>query len=334
MKQVEEILVDEWFVDWASNQTSQNAAEWKQWMVEHPEQKNSVEEALKLFKYMKLAETNVSENIIEQEKNRLLNSLSEQKKPAKVVQLNRFKWIASVAACAILLVGGAYVFNALYGNTEQKTGYGQIAEKKLPDGTSVLLNSNSSVKYAANWEKAKVREVWIEGEAFFHVTKKVDHQRFVVHGDKFDVIVTGTKFNVLNRKDRQTIMLQEGGVTVHFLNGREIKLTPGESIEYNGSVVNVDNLKPEKAKQEKVLAWVNKHLYFENTSMLEVCKKINELYGLDMELGADSALIAKKTVTGILPNDNIDVLLQSLEATSEFKLERRNNKVIVNLPNQ
>ena len=128
-------------------------------------------------------------------------------------------------------------------------------------------------------------------------------------------------------------MLQEGGVTVHFLNGKEIKLKPGESIEYNGALLDVDNLKPEKAKEENVLAWVNKRLYFENTSITEVCQKINELYGIDMELGADSALISKRTVTGILPNDNLDVLLQSLEATADFKIEHNGNKVMVNLPN-
>ena len=333
MKQVDEILVDEGFVDWASNQTSQRTSEWKQWMVEHPEQKSDVEEALKLFKYMKLAETNVSESIIEQEKNRLLNSLNQEKKPAKVVSLNWFRWMVSAAACIIILAGAAYVFNEVFGKEEQKTDFGQIAEKQLPDGTSVLLNSNSSVKYAANWEKTKDREVWIEGEAFFHVTKKANHQRFVVHANKFDVIVTGTKFNVLNRKNKETIMLQEGGVTIHFQSGREIKLLPGESIEYNGETVDVDNLKPEKAKQEKILAWVNKRLYFENTSISEVCQKINELYGIDMELGADSTVISKRTVTGILPNDNLEVLLQSLEATSDFKLERKDNKVIVNLPN-
>ena len=78
---------------------------------------------------------------------------------------------------------------------------------------------------------------------------------------------------------------------------------------------------------------MNKRLYFENTSILEVCQKINELYGIDMELGLDSAVIKKRTITGILPNDNLDILLQSLEATSDFKLDRKENKVIVNLPN-
>ena len=332
MKQIDEILSDEGFIDWASNQTSQQSFEWKQWMVEHPDHEKVVEEALKLFKNMKLTETNVSNDIIETEKNKLLDSIGTTKKPAKLFRVHRLRWVASIAACILLFAGSGYLFSKFLGKQEERTSYGEMIEKQLPDGTSVLLNSNSSITYAANWEKSKEREVWIKGEAFFHVTKKPDHKRFVVHADKFDVIVTGTKFNVLNRKNKSTIMLQEGGVTIHFLTGKEIRLQPGESVEYGKEEINVENLKPEKAQQEKVLAWINKKLYFENTTMLEVCDKINELYGVDMELGADSTELKKRTVTGILPNDNLDILLQALEATSDFKLEHKNNQVIVNLP--
>jgi ferric-dicitrate binding protein FerR (iron transport regulator) len=332
MIKTEEILVDEGFIDWALNQPSKNADQWKQWMVEHPELQSEVEEALKLFKNMKLTEIIVSDDVIEAEKNKLLKALDSTSQPAKLFRLGKLKWVASVAACFLLLAVGAYLFNVAFGKQEEKTAYGEIKEKQLPDGTSVLLNSNSSISYASSWEKSKEREVWIKGEAFFHVTKMPNHKRFVVHTDKFDVIVTGTKFNVLNRKNKATILLEEGGVTVHFLTGKDLILLPGESVEYDDEQINVNNIKPEKAKEEKVLAWVNKRLYFENTSISDVCDKINELYGVDMELGADSIQIRKRTITGILPNDSLDILLKSLEATTDFKLERKDNKVIVNLP--
>ena len=301
-------------------------------MVGHPEQKSDVEEAVKLFKNLKLEEKDVTFNEIEVEKNKLLASLNFTNKPARLFKMSRYRWIASIAASIILILGSLYLFELFYGNTVEKTTYGEIAEKQLPDGTSVLLNSNSSVSYSHNWSKSKAREVWVKGEAFFHVTKKPDHQRFIVHTDQFDVIVTGTKFNVLNRENKATVMLKEGGVTIHFLNGKEIRLKPGESIDYASETKNIDDIKPEIAKEEKVLAWVNRKLYFENTNMLDVCQKIRELYGLDIEFGADSTKVAGKTITGILPNDNLDVLLESIEATSEFKFQHKDNKLIITLP--
>ena len=332
MKQIEEMLVDEGFIAWASNQNSQQAFEWKQWMVEHPEQKSDVDDAVKLFKNLKLKEKDVEAFEIEFEKNRLLKAIDISKQPAKVITIKKYWWTVSAAACVLLMVGGVYVFNLLYGVKTEQTTYGEIAERVLPDGTSVLLNSNSSVKYAANWEKSNEREVWIKGEAFFHVTKKPDHKRFIVHTEQFDVIVTGTKFDVLNRNNSTTVMLKEGGVTVHFPNREDIKLKPGESVNLSKETTDISHIQPVVAKEENVLAWVNKKLYFENTNMLEVCEKIKELYGLDVELHTDSASLGAKTVTGILPNDNLDILIESLEATSNLKLVHKDNKLTVSLP--
>jgi ferric-dicitrate binding protein FerR (iron transport regulator) len=36
-----------------------------------------------------------------------------------------------------------------------------------------------------------------------------------------------------------------------------------------------------------------------------------------------------KTLTGIYPNDNLDVLLKALEATKEYKVERSGDRVIL-----
>ncbi len=332
MKQIEEIIVDEGFIAWASNQNSQLAFEWEQWMVGHPELKSKVDDAVKLFKNLKLKEKDVEGLLIEEEKSRLLKSLDISLKPTKVIAFKRYTWLMFAAACLILIIGSIYIFNLLFSTKIEQTAYGEIAERVLPDGTSVLLNSNSFVKYSANWEKSNEREVWIKGEAYFHVTKKSDHKRFIVHTDKFDVIVTGTKFDVVNRSNTTTVMLKEGGVIIHFPNRDDIKLLPGESINLNKDNSDVSLVKPSVAKEENVLAWVNKKLYFENTNMLEVCEKIKELYGLDVVLHTDSVRLKSKVVTGILPNDNLDVLIESLEATSDLKLIHKDNKLTINLP--
>ncbi|HEY4155290.1 MAG TPA: FecR family protein, partial [Puia sp.] len=64
----------------------------------------------------------------------------------------------------------------------------------LPDGTQVWLNSGSKLHYKNDFDKS-IREVSLEGEAFFDVVKEVDHP-FIVHTSAINVRVLGTAFNV------------------------------------------------------------------------------------------------------------------------------------------
>ena len=85
--------------------------------------------------------------------------------------------------------------------------------------------------------------------------------------------------------------------------------------------------KPADAKPEAVLGWLDKHLVFENTPISQVAKEIELRYKINVKM--ESLKIANKTITGILPNDNLDVLLASLEATTEFIIKKENNIVTI-----
>jgi ferric-dicitrate binding protein FerR (iron transport regulator) len=71
----------------------------------------------------------------------------------------------------------------------------------LPDNSTVILNANSSLRYQENWEAELLREVWVDGEAFFSVVHTHNHQRFRVNvTDDLKVEVLGTEFNVKDRR--------------------------------------------------------------------------------------------------------------------------------------
>jgi ferric-dicitrate binding protein FerR (iron transport regulator) len=102
----------------------------------------------------------------------------------------------------------------------------------------VLLNANSQLRTPARWPAGARREVWLEGEAFFQVTKKgaapgggTDGARFVVHTGQVDVAVLGTRFNVTNRRGQTTVTLNEGKVKLEEgdLDGAVI-MEPGELV--------------------------------------------------------------------------------------------------------
>ena len=234
--------------------------------------------------------------------------------PAKVI--TPFRWMAA-ASILILLSAGLLITKVFRpGKPEVRTEYGQISQQHLPDGTEVIMNANSKLTYSSGWEDGTDREVWVNGEAFFHVTKTPLKSRFIVHTDRFDVIVTGTQFNVVNRNNKANVMLKEGSVIINTKDGKTLHMEPGDFVEFNGG----DKLERMAVKDDSLLAWKEQKLVFNKTPLKEIAAIINEQYGVPVKLSVECPYIG--TVSGIMPNNNLDVLLQALVATSEFDVIR------------
>jgi ferric-dicitrate binding protein FerR (iron transport regulator) len=154
--------------------------------------------------------------------------------PAKRISTSAFYtyyWQIAAAVVFVVAVGMLMLHrfnqNAL---TTQRTSFGKQKEIVLPDQSVVILNGNSSVRYAAAWNTEKAREVWLEGEAYFSVQHTQNHQKFIVHThDGFQVEVLGTKFSVNNRKKATSVVLQEGKVKVSDASSTYI-MQPGEMV--------------------------------------------------------------------------------------------------------
>jgi ferric-dicitrate binding protein FerR (iron transport regulator) len=129
----------------------------------------------------------------------------------------------------------------------------------------------------------------------------------------------------VNRDDKTNVMLTEGSVTIKKDDGEEIKMKPGDFIELDN-----DQFVKKEEKKENVLAWKERKLYFDNTPMSEVANIIQQQYGVTVKISDDST--AAKTISGIMPNTSLDLLLSSLEATSDFKIVHINNEIVIEKP--
>lgn len=310
----EELLVDPSFINWASGIKGKDHEEWEKHLaVADPTQKTIVQQALEMLAGMVVQEE-VPQTQVDNAEHRLMESL--QTPVRRIAPIRRYWW--SAAAAILLLIGGTWFYRA---TSKQSvcTPYGHIASQHLPDGSEVMLNANSSISYNDK------REVWIQGEAFFHVKKTPDKRRFTVHGNGFDVIVTGTQFNVVNRNNRMSVLLQEGSVILKTADGREVQMKPGEYVDVTNA-----QLQKTAIKDDKMLAWKDHKLVFDNTPIKDAIAIINEQYGTKIKLSDDS--IGNKSISFILPNDNLDVLLKSLEATNEFKVNRVNDTIFIAAP--
>ncbi|MDP4251971.1 MAG: FecR family protein, partial [Bacteroidota bacterium] len=88
----------------------------------------------------------------------------------------------------------AHPENPMVQTSEVMAKPGARTKLVLPDGTQVWLNSGSKLHYNNDFN-TRLREVNLEGEAFFDVVKDAAHP-FIVHTSTINVKVLGTAFNV------------------------------------------------------------------------------------------------------------------------------------------
>jgi ferric-dicitrate binding protein FerR (iron transport regulator) len=312
-REPEELLSDESFLAWYFKTGEGQAMAWEHWMAANPGSSDLIQQAVAILDTTRiLPDTQVPAPQIDRAEAALLQKIG----PRTVSLYKDRRWIA--AACVLVLfTTGLFITRSFRSRRpEVKTEYGQISLQQLPDGTDVTLNANSKLSYTPGWKDGADREVWVNGEAFFHVRRTPQKSRFIVHTDHFDIIVTGTQFNVVNRGGKNNILLQEGSVILHSPDGRELNMVPGDFVEFNSA-----QLEKRPAKNDSVLAWKEQKLVFDRTPLRELVAIIKDHYGIDVKLADDS--LGDKKIVAILPNNNLDVLLRSLEATSEFDVVRQ-----------
>lgn len=163
--------------------------------------------------------------------------------------------------------------------------FGKRSSMELSDGTKVWLNSGSKLVYPPVF-RGETREVFLEGEAYFEVTKNTDNP-FYVRTDAFKIKVLGTKFNVKAYHDdnQSNTVLSEGKISMKVndqLFSEEVILSP-----YQKSTLlrNSDTFQISKVDDiSKYTSWIYGYLEFERENLADVLKSISRYYNINIEL--------------------------------------------------
>lgn len=320
-----EILTDESFLSWYFKTGDGKEQAWEQWMREHPEGAERAQEAILLLEAMRVSEPSVSVVQLRAAEARLTEGIDRldagvlRRSPVRPM----LRWMA-VAAVLLAVIAGVWLVRGRGGSDrpELQASFGQVLNRQLPDGTEVTMNANSRLSYLPGWADGKDREVWVSGEAFFHVRRTAQKSRFIVHSEHFDIIVTGTRFNVVNRHGKDNVLLEEGSVTLQMKDGRTLYMKPGDFIAF-------DSLEPAKRsyRVDSALAWKEQKLVLDRTPLRELAGIIHDHYGVNLRMADDAT--GERLISAILPNNNLDVLLQALEATGDFSVERQGEDVLI-----
>lgn len=202
----------------------------------------------------------------------------------------------------------------------------------LPDGSTVWLNSESTVKYPEDFNKQNIRQIQLEGEAFFDVKRDINHP-FVVKTESIEVTVLGTSFNVMAYKDNKitetTLVTGKVGIERNqskTRNAQKVILTPNHKAVFNKET---DKFIMDKVDAEIYTSWKNGKLIFDNTSFADVIEKIERWYGIDVEY--DKELASKYFYTITITNENIEEVLLLLKKTTPIDYTINNKEIIIKL---
>ena len=231
-----------------------------------------------------------------------------------------FGWGRIAAAVLFLVVAGIgiYMFQRQNGRIVERTAFGETRVLTLPDGSEVTLNGNSVLSYDMEWPDW--REVQLEGEGYFKVVHTTDHRKFRVRtGTDFSLDVLGTQFNISKRESGTRIVLDEGKVQCNLGGSRRdtLVLKPGEMVQFRKE--------PSEYQLQRVEAglyssWKDHKLVFKNTSLREVAAILQDTYGLETE--ASHPELLDREISGSVPTDNVDLLLQGIAEASAVTITR------------
>lgn len=316
---INDYVLDESFQKWVLRQDHLSIRIWEEYIRHNSNQLPVIEKARSIILGFQVENNTLDEAYIDEKYIQLSEKIKGKR--VEVGIFSKLHKYAAVIAIILVAISAFWVSQPKY-DIAITTAYGEIKTVTLPDGSDVTLNGNSRLYYNKNWQQKGIREVWLEGEAYFSVQKHpAAYPKFFVHCSDIDVEVTGTKFNVNNRSDKQSVVLDEGGVTILVNEDENLRLKPGEMVVYDLEKLG---LKKYQVETKKFNSWREGRLIFEQTPLSEIASILANTYGLQVEL---SPSLKQKELSGTIPSGNLEVLLLAIEKSFELKIIQKNNQI-------
>ncbi|MFD0761318.1 FecR family protein [Lutibacter aestuarii] len=205
--------------------------------------------------------------------------------------------------------------------------YGKKFELSLADGTRVKMNAGTSLKFPTNFSNGKSRVVYLQGEAFFNVSKDKDHP-FIVKTENMDVEVLGTEFNVsAYDNDLQTaVFLVEGSVelTKEDKAVAPVLLVPGQlgSIYHDRKVISV-----EKGISNIYTSWMDGKLILRNVKFNELLKKLERRFNVSIENKNNQ--LGDEIFNANFGDESIEMVFKYLKEIQEINYEIEGDKIVI-----
>ena len=238
-------------------------------------------------------------------------------------------WTGALAATLVL----AGIFVMYYYSREGAvvTRVGQQQVRMLPDGTRVLLNTDTRIEVDYDDRARRVR--LIRGEAQFDVSKHPTWP-FLVSVDGQEIRALGTSFIVRHDEIQDlSVTLVEGKISVAPIAGNDESPSQDPQILAPGQRLTISrNQAPtvDRPELNDVTAWERGEVDFGDTSLGDAAKEMNR-YSTHHVAVAD-AEVAKLRIGGVFRAGHSEEFVSFVTTTFGLRADRRGNDIVLSQP--
>jgi transmembrane sensor len=308
-----------------NGEADENETRWIESMLLNGEENEELRQLIETDWNHILTDNSYYEAKLKQIKNRIHDRIRSEEYHKRKTLLKKVLRIYSGAAAILLLpliIAGYAGYTHFKGQTnipdDQKTGttifapLGSRVSFNLPDGTSGMLNSGSTLTYSIPFSDN--RKVNLTGEAWLEVHHDENHPFEITSGSS-TVKVLGTKFNIsaYPTENYVEVVLEEG--KVEYLNREasiDVDMFPQERLVFQAGQISKSI-----TDVEKYNSWTEGKLVFRGDQMSEVARRIERWYNVKVEL-SDKQL-EKYTFRATFIDDSLEDVLRFLSMTSPIK---------------
>ncbi len=335
-EKINELLLDNRFVDWVINPQSPYAEYWLAWMNADVINAGLAEEAKNFLLELRKAEQNntrsINEGITEEMLLEIKEAIAaEQKEPAGTRRFFQRKWYWAAAAACLL----GFISIIFFKKQDQRVALTEPPKEIqssheviryngsqknelifLPDGSKVTLTKGARVSYD-RLMNGKERKVLLTGEAFFDVVKNPE-KPFYIHTQNMIIKVLGTSFRVTASTGKESVIVKTGKVSV-YLKGQDLEqsaakiLLPKQICTYSApgkELITADYTGQSKIEIET--EGTNSYS-FEDEPLDTVLKALEKMYSLPVHY--DKAIFKNCFVTISLDNESMEENLKVITKT-------------------
>ncbi len=200
---------------------------------------------------------------------------------------------------------------------------GEHRKIQLSDGSIMEINAGTQLIYNIS---SRQRTITLkQGEAFFKVAPNPELP-FQIHTTAGIITVLGTKFNVKATDKKTAVDVEQGKVRVKTLPGPDsphfstaIVITRGQGVDYTS---RGDMQRVRKANTESVKAWRNDKIYFNEDSLGDVAKIIQQQ--CNIKVFFPPIMQRTETFTGTFERNQPEEILNAIKIAFGLDLKMHN----------